>query len=452
MFAEFLFTAEIFSLTGSKKGIEEMLDIKFVRENPEIVKQNIRNKFQDKKLHLVDEVIELDKKNREIKQEVEALRASRNKLSKEIGALMAQKKKEEAEEVKKQVASQADRMNELSEEEKKVEKEILTRMMVIPNIIDPTVPIGKDDSENVELERFGEPVVPDFEVPYHTDIMEKLNGIDLDSARKVAGNGFYYLMGDIARLHSAVISYARDFMIDRGFTYCVPPFMIRSNVVTGVMSFAEMDSMMYKIEGEDLYLIGTSEHSMIGKFIDTMLEEKQLPQTLTSYSPCFRKEKGAHGIEERGVYRIHQFEKQEMIVVCKPEESKIWYDKLWQNTVDLFRSLDIPVRTLECCSGDLADLKVKSCDVEAWSPRQKKYFEVGSCSNLGDAQARRLGIRVKGEDGTKYFAHTLNNTVVAPPRMLIAFLENNLQEDGSVKIPKALQPYMGGTEKLVPKK
>ena len=429
-----------------------MLDIKFVRENPEIVKQNIRNKFQDKKLHLVDEVIELDKKNREIKQEVEALRASRNKLSKEIGALMAQKKKEEAEEVKKQVASQADRMNELSEEEKKVEEEIRTRMMIIPNIIDPSVPIGKDDSQNVEIEKFGEPFVPDFEIPYHTEIMEAFDGIDLESAGRVAGNGFYYLMGDIARIHSSVLAYARDFMINRGFTYCVPPFMIRSNVVTGVMSFAEMDSMMYKIEGEDLYLIGTSEHSMIGKFIDTMLEEKQLPQTLTSYSPCFRKEKGAHGIEERGVYRIHQFEKQEMIVVCKPEESKIWYDKLWQNTVDLFRSLDIPVRTLECCSGDLADLKVKSCDVEAWSPRQKKYFEVGSCSNLGDAQARRLGIRVKGEDGTKYFAHTLNNTVVAPPRMLIAFLENNLQEDGSVKIPKALQPYMGGTEKLVPKK
>ena len=428
-----------------------MLDIKFVRENPEIVKQNIRNKFQDKKLHLVDEVIELDKKNREIKQEVEALRASRNKLSKEIGALMAQKKKEEAEEVKKQVASQADRMNELSEEEKKVEEEIRTRMMVIPNIIDPSVPIGKDDSENVEIQKYGEPVVPDFEIPYHTEIMEKFDGIDLDSARKVAGNGFYYLMGDIARLHSAVIAYARDFMINRGFTYCVPPFMIRSNVVTGVMSFEEMDAMMYKIEGEDLYLIGTSEHSMIGKFIDTINDEEKLPYTLTSYSPCFRKEKGAHGIEERGVYRIHQFEKQEMIVVCRPEESKVWYDKLWQNTVDLFRSLDIPVRTLECCSGDLADLKVKSCDVEAWSPRQKKYFEVGSCSNLGDAQARRLKIRVKGKDGNKYFAHTLNNTVVAPPRMLIAFLENNLNEDGSVNIPKALQPYMGGIEKIVPK-
>ncbi len=452
MFAEFLFTAEIFSLTGSKKGIEEMLDIKFVRENPEIVKQNIRNKFQDKKLHLVDEVIELDKKNREIKQEVEALRASRNKLSKEIGALMAQKKKEEAEEVKKQVASQADRMNELSEEEKKVEEEIRTRMMVIPNIIDPSVPIGKDDSENVEIQKYGEPVVPDFEIPYHTEIMEKFDGIDLDSARKVAGNGFYYLMGDIARLHSAVIAYARDFMINRGFTYCVPPFMIRSNVVTGVMSFEEMDAMMYKIEGEDLYLIGTSEHSMIGKFIDTIIPEEELPKTLTSYSPCFRKEKGAHGIEERGVYRIHQFEKQEMIVVCKPEESKMWFDKLWQNTVDLFRSLDIPVRTLECCSGDLADLKVKSLDVEAWSPRQKKYFEVGSCSNLGDAQARRLKIRVNGPDGKKYLAHTLNNTVVAPPRMLIAFLENNLNADGSVNIPEALRPYMGGMEKIEVKK
>ena len=429
-----------------------MLDIKFVRENPEIVKQNIRNKFQDKKLHLVDEVIELDKKNREIKQEVEALRASRNKLSKEIGALMAQKKKEEAEEVKKQVASQADRMNELSEEEKKVEEEIRTRMMVIPNIIDPSVPIGKDDSENVEIQKYGEPVVPDFEVPYHTEIMEKFDGIDLDSARKVAGNGFYYLMGDIARLHSAVIAYARDFMINRGFTYCVPPFMIRSIVVTGVMSFEEMDAMMYKIEGEDLYLIGTSEHSMIGKFIDTIIPEEELPKTLTSYSPCFRKEKGAHGIEERGVYRIHQFEKQEMIVVCKPEESKMWFDKLWQNTVDLFRSLDIPVRTLECCSGDLADLKVKSLDVEAWSPRQKKYFEVGSCSNLGDAQARRLKIRVNGPDGKKYLAHTLNNTVVAPPRMLIAFLENNLNADGSVNIPEALRPYMGGMEKIEVKK
>ena len=423
-----------------------MLDIKFVRENPEIVKQNIRNKFQDKKLPLVDEVLELDKRNREIKQEVEALRAERNKLSKEIGGLMKQGKKEEAEEVKRQVAASADRINELSAEEAEVEEKLKTNMMVIPNIIDPSVPIGKDDSENVEIERFGEPVVPDFEIPYHTEI----NGIDLDSARKVAGNGFYYLMGDIARLHSAVIAYARDFMINRGFTYCVPPFMIRSNVVTGVMSFAEMDSMMYKIEGEDLYLIGTSEHSMIGKFIDTIIPEEELPKTLTSYSPCFRKEKGAHGIEERGVYRIHQFEKQEMIVVCKPEESKMWYEKLWKNTVDLFRSMDIPVRTLECCSGDLADLKVKSVDVEAWSPRQKKYFEVGSCSNLGDAQARRLKIRVNGENG-KYFAHTLNNTVVAPPRMLIAFLENNLQADGSVKIPEVLQPYMGGM-KVIEKK
>ena len=427
-----------------------MLDIKFVRENPEIVKQNIRNKFQDKKLPLVDEVIELDKRNREIKQEVEALRAERNKLSKQIGGLMKQGKKEEAEEVKRQVAASADRINELSAEEAEVEEKLKNNMMVIPNIIDPSVPIGKDDSENVEIERFGEPVVPDFEIPYHTEIMEAFNGIDLDSARKVAGNGFYYLMGDIARLHSAVIAYARDFMINRGFTYCVPPFMIRSNVVTGVMSFAEMDSMMYKIEGEDLYLIGTSEHSMIGKFIDTIIPEEELPKTLTSYSPCFRKEKGAHGIEERGVYRIHQFEKQEMIVVCKPEESKMWYDKLWKNTVDLFRSMDIPVRTLECCSGDLADLKVKSVDVEAWSPRQKKYFEVGSCSNLGDAQARRLKIRVNGENG-KYFAHTLNNTVVAPPRMLIAFLENNLQADGSVKIPEVLQPYMGGM-KVIEKK
>lgn len=424
-----------------------MLDIKFVRENPEVVKQNIRNKFQDNKLELVDKVLELDKENREIKQEVEALRAERNKISKQIGALMAQGKKEEAEEVKKQVAASGTRIEELSTREKEVEEELLKDMMVIPNIIDPSVPIGKDDSENVEIEKFGEPVVPDFEVPYHTEIMENFDGIDLDSARRVAGNGFYYLMGDIARLHSAVISYARDFMIDRGFTYCIPPYMIRSNVVTGVMSFAEMDSMMYKIEGEDLYLIGTSEHSMIGKFIDTMLEEETLPKTLTSYSPCFRKEKGAHGIEERGVYRIHQFEKQEMIVVCKPEESMEWYDKMWQNTVDLFRSLDIPVRTLECCSGDLADLKVKSVDVEAWSPRQQKYFEVGSCSNLGDAQARRLNIRVKGKDG-KYFAHTLNNTVVAPPRMLIAFLENNLQEDGSVKIPAALQPYMGGKTEI----
>ena len=427
-----------------------MLDIKFVRENPEIVKQNIRNKFQDKKLPLVDEVIELDKRNREIKQEVEALRAERNKLSKQIGGLMKQGKKEEAEEVKRQVAASADRINELSAEEAEVEEKLKNNMMVIPNIIDPSVPIGKDDSENVEIERFGEPVVPDFEIPYHTEIMEAFNGIDLDSARKVAGNGFYYLMGDIARLHSAVIAYARDFMINRGFTYCVPPFMIRSNVVTGVMSFAEMDSMMYKIEGEDLYLIGTSEHSMIGKFIDTIIQEEELPKTLTSYSPCFRKEKGAHGIEERGVYRIHQFEKQEMIVVCKPEESKMWYEKLWKNTVDLFRSMDIPVRTLECCSGDLADLKVKSVDVEAWSPRQKKYFEVGSCSNLGDAQARRLKIRVNSENG-KYFAHTLNNTVVAPPRMLIAFLENNLQADGSVKIPEVLQPYMGGM-KVIEKK
>ena len=429
-----------------------MLDIKFVRNNPDVVKQNIKNKFQDEKLPLVDEVIELDQKNRDIKGEVEALRAEKNKISKQIGACMAQGKKEEAEELKRKVAESAARIEELSKEEKEVEEKQKQNMMIIPNIIDPSVPIGKDDSQNVEIEKFGEPFVPDFEIPYHTEIMEAFDGIDLESAGRVAGNGFYYLMGDIARIHSSVLAYARDFMINRGFTYCVPPFMIRSNVVTGVMSFAEMDSMMYKIEGEDLYLIGTSEHSMIGKFIDTMLEEKQLPQTLTSYSPCFRKEKGAHGIEERGVYRIHQFEKQEMIVVCKPEESKIWYDKLWQNTVDLFRALDIPVRTLECCSGDLADLKVKSCDVEAWSPRQKKYFEVGSCSNLGDAQARRLGIRVKGEDGTKYFAHTLNNTVVAPPRMLIAFLENNLQEDGSVKIPKALQPYMGGTEKLVPKK
>ena len=429
-----------------------MLDIKFVRNNPDVVKQNIKNKFQDEKLPLVDEVIELDKRNREIKQEVEALRAEKNKASKEIGAMMAQKKIEEAEALKKKVAESNGRINELSEEEKEVEEKLKKNMMIIPNIIDPSVPIGKDDSENVEVERFGEPVVPDFEVPYHTDIMESFNGIDLDAARRVAGNGFYYLMGDIARLHSAVISYARDFMINRGFTYCVPPFMIRSNVVTGVMSFAEMDAMMYKIEGEDLYLIGTSEHSMIGKFIDTINDEEKLPYTLTSYSPCFRKEKGAHGIEERGVYRIHQFEKQEMIVVCKPEESKTWYDKLWQNTVDLFRSLDIPVRTLECCSGDLADLKVKSCDVEAWSPRQKKYFEVGSCSNLGDAQARRLKIRVKGKDGNKYFAHTLNNTVVAPPRMLIAFLENNLNEDGSVNVPKALQPYMGGKEKLVPLK
>ena len=428
-----------------------MLDIKFVRNNPDVVKQNIKNKFQDEKLPLVDEVIELDKRNREIKQEVEALRAEKNKASKEIGAMMAQKKIEEAEALKKKVAESNGRINELSEEEKEVEEKLKKNMMIIPNIIDPSVPIGKDDSENVEVERFGEPVVPDFEVPYHTDIMESFNGIDLDAARRVAGNGFYYLMGDIARLHSAVISYARDFMINRGFTYCVPPFMIRSNVVTGVMSFAEMDAMMYKIEGEDLYLIGTSEHSMIGKFIDQIIPEEELPKTLTSYSPCFRKEKGAHGLEERGVYRIHQFEKQEMIVVCKPQDSKEWYEKMWKYTVELFRSLDVPVRTLECCSGDLADLKVKSCDVEAWSPRQKKYFEVGSCSNLGDAQARRLKIRVKGEDGKKYFAHTLNNTVVAPPRMLIAFLENNLNADGSVNIPKALQPYMGGTEKLIPK-
>ena len=427
-----------------------MLDIKFVRNNPDVVKQNIKNKFQDEKLPLVDEVIELDKRNREIKQEVEALRAEKNKASKEIGAMMAQKKIEEAEAQKKKVAESNGRINELSEEEKEVEEKLKKNMMIIPNIIDPSVPIGKDDSENVEVERFGEPVVPDFEVPYHTEIMESFNGIDLDAARRVAGNGFYYLMGDIARLHSAVISYARDFMINRGFTYCVPPFMIRSNVVTGVMSFAEMDAMMYKIEGEDLYLIGTSEHSMIGKFIGQTLEKDQVPQTLTSYSPCFRKEKGAHGIEERGVYRIHQFEKQEMIVVCEPEESKEWYEKLWKNTVDLFRSMDIPVRTLECCSGDLADLKVKSVDVEAWSPRQQKYFEVGSCSNLGDAQARRLGIRIKGENGS-YFAHTLNNTVVAPPRMLIAFLENNLQADGSVRIPEVLQPYMGGNKEITPK-
>ena len=428
-----------------------MLDIKFVRNNPDVVKQNIKNKFQDEKLPLVDEVIELDQKNRDIKGEVEALRAEKNKISKQIGACMAQGKKEEAEELKRKVAESAARIEELSKEEKEVEEKLKQNMMIIPNIIDPSVPIGKDDSQNVEIEKFGEPFVPDFEIPYHTEIMEAFDGIDLESAGRVAGNGFYYLMGDIARIHSSVLAYARDFMINRGFTYCVPPFMIRSNVVTGVMSFAEMDSMMYKIEGEDLYLIGTSEHSMIGKFIDTMLEEKQLPQTLTSYSPCFRKEKGAHGIEERGVYRIHQFEKQEMIVVCKPEESKDWYEKLWKNTVDLFRSMDIPVRTLECCSGDLADLKVKSVDVEAWSPRQKKYFEVGSCSNLGDAQARRLRIRVKGENGN-YFAHTLNNTVVAPPRMLIAFLENNLREDGSVAIPEVLRPYMGGKESLQPKK
>ena len=427
-----------------------MLDIKFVRENPDVVKENIRKKFQDQKIPMVDEVIALDQENRNIKQEVESLRANKNKISKQIGALMAQGKKEEAEEVKKEVAASGAKIDELSAREKEVEEKNKTIMMTIPNIIDPSVPVGKDDSENVEIERFGEPVVPDYEVPYHAEIMESFDGLDLDSARKVAGNGFYYLMGDIARIHSAVISYARDFMINKGFTYCVPPFMIRSDVVTGVMSFAEMDAMMYKIEGEDLYLIGTSEHSMIGKFIDTILPEDTLPRTLTSYSPCFRKEKGAHGLEERGVYRIHQFEKQEMIVVCKPEDSKMWFDKLWQNTVELFRTLDIPVRTLECCSGDLADLKVKSIDVEAWSPRQKKYFEVGSCSNLGDAQARRLKIRVNGENG-KYFAHTLNNTVVAPPRMLIAFLENNLNADGSVNIPKALQPYMGGIEKIVPK-
>ncbi len=420
-----------------------MIDIKFLRENPDAVKENIKKKFQDSKLGLVDEVIGLDVESRKAKQEADNLRSSRNKISKEIGALMAQGKKEEAEAKKAEVAANAKRLTELEETEKELEEKITKIMMAIPNIIDASVPIGKDDTENVEVKKYGEPVVPDFEVPYHTDIMEKLNGIDLDSARKVAGNGFYYLMGDIARLHSAVIAYARDFMIGRGFTYCVPPFMIRSNVVTGVMSFAEMDAMMYKIEGEDLYLIGTSEHSMIGKFIDTIIPEEELPKTLTSYSPCFRKEKGAHGLEERGVYRIHQFEKQEMIVVCKPEESPVWFEKLWQNTVDLFRSMDIPVRTIECCSGDLADLKVKSYDVEAWSPRQKKYFEVGSCSNLGDAQARRLKIRVNGEK-TKYYAHTLNNTVVAPPRMLIAFLENNLQADGSIRIPEVLKPYMGG--------
>ena len=428
-----------------------MIDIKFLRENPDIVKQNIKNKFQDDKLPLVDEVIEFDAKSRQAKQDADALRASRKSISKEIGALMAQGKKEEAEDVKSQVSASADRLAELEAKEAELNEKVTKIMMTIPNIIDPCVPIGKDDSENVEVEKFGEPVVPDYEIPYHTEIMQKFDGIDLDAAGKVAGNGFYYLMGDIARLHSAVISYARDFMIDRGFTYCIPPYMIRSNVVTGVMSFDEMDAMMYKIEGEDLYLIGTSEHSMIGKFIGTTLDKTELPQTLTSYSPCFRKEKGAHGIEERGVYRIHQFEKQEMIVVCKPEESKDWYEKLWKNTVDLFRSMDIPVRTLECCSGDLADLKVKSVDVEAWSPRQKKYFEVGSCSNLGDAQARRLRIRIKGENGN-YFAHTLNNTVVAPPRMLIAFLENNLREDGSVAIPEVLRPYMGGKESLQPKK
>ncbi len=428
-----------------------MLDIKFLRENPEIVKQNIKNKFQDEKLPLVDEVIELDAKSRALQTEADELRNQKNKLSKMIGSLMAQGKKEEAEDVKKQVAANAGRLAELEKEEPVVAEQIKKIMMIIPNIIDPSVPIGKDDSQNVEIEKFGEPVVPDFEIPYHTEIMQAFNGIDLDAAGRVAGNGFYYLMGDIARLHSAVISYARDFMINRGFTYCVPPFMIRSNVVTGVMSFAEMDAMMYKIEGEDLYLIGTSEHSMIGKYIDTVIKEDTLPHTLTSYSPCFRKEKGAHGIEERGVYRIHQFEKQEMIVICKPEDSMMWFDKLWKNTVDLFRTLDIPVRTLECCSGDLADLKVKSLDVEAWSPRQKKYFEVGSCSNLGDAQARRLKIRVEGADGKKYLAHTLNNTVVAPPRMLIAFLENNLNADGSVNIPVALRPYMGGMDKIVKK-
>ncbi len=422
-----------------------MIDIKFLRENPDVVKENIKKKFQDYKLPMVDEVIELDKASRLTQQEADSLRANKNKIAKQIGGLMAQGKKDEAEEAKKQVAAESERLAELERKEVELDEKIKKIMMTIPNIIDASVPIGKDDSQNVELERFGEPVVPDFEIPYHTEIMEKLNGIDLESARRVAGQGFYYLMGDIARLHSAVISYARDFMIDRGFTYCIPPFMIRSDVVTGVMSFAEMDAMMYKIEGEDLYLIGTSEHSMIGKYIDTIVQEDTLPHTLTSYSPCFRKEKGAHGLEERGVYRIHQFEKQEMIVICKPEDSMMWYEKLWKNTVDLFRSLDIPVRTLECCSGDLADLKVKSVDVEAWSPRQKKYFEVGSCSNLGDAQARRLKIRVVGEGG-KYLAHTLNNTVVAPPRMLIAFLENNLQADGSVRIPEALRPYMGGKD------
>ncbi|MCD8150909.1 MAG: serine--tRNA ligase [Clostridiales bacterium] len=425
-----------------------MIDIRFLRENPEVVKQNIRNKFQDRKLPLVDEVIDLDAQARATQQEADTLRSNRNKISKEIGALMKQGKKEEAMALKEQVARDAEHLKELEEQEADLQEKVKKIMMTIPNIIDPSVPIGKDDSENVEVERFGEPVTPDFEIPYHTEIMEKFNGIDLDAARKVAGNGFYYLQGDIARLHSAVTAYARDFMIDKGFTYCIPPFMIRSNVVTGVMSFDEMDAMMYKIEGEDLYLIGTSEHSMIGRFIDEMIPEEELPKTMTSYSPCFRKEKGAHGIEERGVYRIHQFEKQEMIVVCKPEESPRWFEKLWQYTVELFRSMDIPVRTLECCSGDLADLKVKSIDVEAWSPRQQKYFEVGSCSNLGDAQARRLRIRVKGEDGSKYFAHTLNNTVVAPPRMLIAFLENNLNTDGTVNIPKALQPYMGGKTKI----
>ena len=427
-----------------------MLDLKFVRENPDIVKQNIKNKFQDRKLPLVDEVIELDAKARATQTEADELRANRNKLSKQIGALMAQGKKEEAEAVKAQVSADAAKLAELEASEKKLNEKVNKIMMTIPNIIDPSVPIGKDDSENVEIEKFGEPVVPDFEVPYHTDIINRFSGIDLDSAREVAGNGFYYLVGDIARLHSAVLAYARDFMINKGFTYVIPPYMIRSDVVTGVMSFDEMEAMMYKIEGEDLYLIGTSEHSMIGRFINKIVEEKTLPLTFTSYSPCFRKEKGAHGIEERGIYRIHQFEKQEMIVICKPEESMDWYNKMWSYTVELFRSLDVPVRTLECCSGDLADLKVKSVDVEAWSPRQKKYFEVGSCSNLGDAQARRLGIRVKDEDGNKYLAHTLNNTVVAPPRMLIAFLENNLNADGSVNIPEVLRPYMGGTEKLIP--
>ncbi|MBD5551315.1 MAG: serine--tRNA ligase [Lachnospiraceae bacterium] len=425
-----------------------MIDIKFLRENPEIVKENIKKKFQDSKLPMVDEVIALDADRRKAQQEADELKAAKNKIAKEIGMLMGQGKKEEAEEKKKEVAVNAARLSELEKKQAELEEKVTNIMMVIPNIIDPSVPVGKDDSENVEVQKYGEPVVPDFEIPYHTEIMERVKGIDLDAARKVAGNGFYYLMGDIARLHSAVLSYARDFMIGRGFTYCIPPYMIHGNVVSGVMSFPEMDAMMYKIEGEDLYLIGTSEHSMIGKFIDTMIPEAELPKTLTSYSPCFRKEKGAHGLEERGVYRIHQFEKQEMIVVCKPEESPMWFEKLWQNTVDLFRSLDIPVRTIECCSGDLADLKVKSFDVEAWSPRQKKYFEVGSCSNLGDAQARRLKIRVKGSDGNKYFAHTLNNTVVAPPRMLIAFLENNLQADGSIKVPEVLRPYMGGIEKI----
>lgn len=425
-----------------------MIDIKFLRENPDVVKENIRKKFQENKLPMVDEVIALDTERRKAQQEADTLKADKNKIAKEIGMLMGQGKKEEAEEKKKEVAKNAERLAALEKMQTELEEKVTNIMMVIPNIIDPSVPIGRDDSENVEVQKYGDPIVPNFEIPYHTELMERVKGIDLEAARKVAGNGFYYLMGDIARLHSAVISYARDFMIDRGFTYCIPPYMIHGNVVSGVMSFPEMDAMMYKIEGEDLYLIGTSEHSMIGKFIDTMIPEENLPQTLTSYSPCFRKEKGAHGLEERGVYRIHQFEKQEMIVVCKPEESPMWFEKLWQNTVDLFRSLDIPVRTLECCSGDLADLKVKSFDVEAWSPRQKKYFEVGSCSNLGDAQARRLKIRVKGSDGNKYFAHTLNNTVVAPPRMLIAFMENNLQADGSIRIPEKLRPYMGGAEKI----